>query len=721
MYQLVRGKPLEEIDFDCYKASSGKYRFKMCCNNIFTIDTETTSDYLDEYNRPFLFDYDNPKKAQDAPKHSVVYLWQFGIDEDTRYIGRDLYELCDLLYKLNQYCPHRKMVYCHNLAFDFVFFQNVFKITNVFARKPRHPMCCTLPDYNVELKCSYVLTNLSLESWAKSLNLPVQKHTGQIEYNTVLRTPKTPLDDSIIDYGLADLDVIYYGIKYYRDMYGKITDIPLTHTGKMRVECAKQMETEYYYCEKVSRLHPRNLEEYNAQAHAFVGGSVFCNWLYKNRVVKNVLSFDIASSYPWVLISCKYPSTPFYKASLKAYKQYMYNDKYVYLIKFECWDMESNYNCHFMSRSKALEVKGCESDNGRIIRCKYAKFILTSVDYELFLKCYSVSTEKPINVIWFKWSIAKPLNNKFRQFIIDLYKDKTTLKNVSGMESIYQNKKEYINSTYGDFVTKIFADTITYQQGRKKEGVLKEWDTEPLNDTSFAKALKSINRKKFKNYKAFCQGIYVTAWARKRIWDAVISGLDESIVYSDTDSLKVYDYKCSYFEEQNKVVLTRHQELAQELGIPIESFSPEDIKGIKHPIGVWECEEHYKEFKSLGCKQYIYRADDDTLHLTCAGVSKLAVKCFDKVDDFEIDRRLTEKELKGCTDGKGHTAEKLIPYYGDDYPTVVYPDGYVCRYRYGVCLMPTTFNLSITPNDLMYLYGEVQTKLNQVYYKGGIE
>ena len=231
------------------------------------------------------------------------------------------------------------------------------------------------------------------------------------------------------------------------------------------------------------------------------------------------------------------------------------------------------------------------------------------------------------------------------------------------------------------------------------------------------KKLKSVNKKQFTNYKAFIQGVFVTAWARKRIFDAVISGLDEHIVYTDTDSLKMYDYHGNYFEEQNKIVLTRHEEIARDLGIDVNDLSPADIKGIKHPIGVWEKEKHYKRFKSLGCKQYLCEYDDGELFLTCAGVSKLAVKCFKSLDDFNIHTTLTEKQLKECDDGKGHTAEKLTPYYGNDYPDVIYPDGYVCKYRYGVCLMPTTFDLSITPDDLFTLYTVVKEKLNESYYK----
>lgn len=226
--------------------------------------------------------------------------------------------------------------------------------------------------------------------------------------------------------------------------------------------------------------------------------------------------------------------------------------------------------------------------------------------------------------------------------------------------------------------------------------------------------MKTVNKKKYKNYKAFVQGIFVTAWARQRIWDAVISGLDETIVYTDTDSLKLVDCDGKYFEEQNKIVLTRLDEIAKELSIPVDDLKPVDIKGISHPIGIWEREHDVKRFKSLGCKQYICEYEDGTKQLTCAGISKNAVSLFDEVDDFEIDRQLTEQELLKAD------AEKLTPYYCDDYPVVKYPDGYICKYKSGICLMPTTFNLSITPADLLLLFNEVINRLNQIYYKKGI-
>ena len=717
MYELVRGKPIEQIQFEIVTAESGRKRHKLMCEDIFMFDTETTSALVDENGNVFPFDYDNPQRAKECRKHSLCYMWQFGINEDTRYIGRELYDFVLLLKKLHKYCPYFKSIWVHNLAFDFCFLQNVFEFTDVFARKPRHPMRASVKKYNAVFKCSYVLMNLGLESWAKSLDLPVKKHVGQLDYKKI-RTPKTPLKPDEIDYGLADLDVMYYGLLKLKKEYGALYKVPMTHTGKARVAAVEIMKDEKYYCEKVTRLLPQNLHDYVMQAHAFLGGSVFCNWLYKNRTIKNVSAWDIASSYPWVVVACKYPQGILYKCPKGQEHKYINNDKYLYIIQFRVYDFESKYNCHFMSKSKALAIDNVKSDNGRLYRGKMAEFVLTSVDYELFIKLYSYSK---IDIIDFRFCRAGYLSDTFRRFILQLYKDKTTLKNVDNMKDIYQNKKETINSlSYGDFVTKLFTDSVIYDENYidPETNTPQLWHVERLNEERFNKTLKSLNKKRFKNYKAFIQGIFVTAWARKRIWDAVIC-LDEKIVYSDTDSLKMCDYDGDYFERANAEIMKRHAELMQELNVTIDDLSPEDINGVRHPLGVWEREKTAKFFRSLGCKQYMCEYEDGKKALTCAGVSKLAVQCFESVDDFHIDRTLTEKELLNCTDGNGHTAEKLTPYYGEDYPVTVYPDGYISKYKRGICLLPTTFNLSITPEDLKTLFNEVNSKLNKVYYTKG--
>lgn len=717
MYEIYQGVPLSEIEFNIVKADKGKYRYQYISDDVMCFDTEVTNGYIID-NEVVPFDYDNPEPYKDCEKHSLVYFWSFAI-EDNVYIGRELKDFVDLMKDLNTYCPFQKIIYVHNLSYDFCFLINIFKFDSVFARKSRHPMTADIEKYKTTFRCSYFLTNLSLENWGKAYNLKRTKKVGSLDYSKI-RTPLTPMTQEEIDYGAYDVLTQVEGIRHYKKQYGHIYNIPLTHTGKMRKECEAVMSKEISYNKKISMLIPKTLTEYKEQCDAFIGGTVLCNWLYKDRTIKDLEAWDIASSYPFVLLTGLYPMSPFYIVE-RNYERYMHNEKYLYLITFSATDIESNFNCHFLSKSKALSTTGAEVNNGRIIRAKEIKYTLTSIDYELFLKCYEVKGE--ITIEKFQYCRAGYLNNNFRKFILNLYADKTTLKGVAGMEDIYMNKKEYINSAYGDYVTKIFADDILFNYDSlvdyTNQSNIKIWDKDKLDIESYQKKYNTLQKKKFKNYKAFIHGVFVTANARKRLWDCITSeGMDEHLVYTDTDSAKIHNYKGDYFEKENKRVMELNKKIAKDLGVSEEMFAPKDKFGIAHPIGVWEHEDTYEEFKSLGCKQYIYK-DKDGLHLTCAGVSKLAVQCFDTVDDFEIDRRLSEKELHECVDGKGHSAEKLIPYYSVSYGKVVYPDGYVSTYKCGVNLMPTTFNLSMSLNDLYYLFNEVKEKISKIFYEEG--
>ena len=709
-YIVYKGVPIEQINFNIIRAtSSAKYRNKYICDDIMCFDTEATNGFIIN-NKVVQFDYDNPKPYKECEKHSLVYFWSFAINENI-YIGRELYDFLDLIRDLHNNCPFYKIIYIHNLSYDFNFLLNIFKFDSVFARKSRHPLVADVNKFRLTFRCSYLLTNLSLENWGDAYKLSIKKKVGHLDYSKI-RTPLTPMTEEEIEYGVYDVMTMVAGLQYYKNQYEHIYNIPLTHTGKMRRECESIMSKEIYYNKKITDLMPESLEEYEEQCDAFIGGTVLCNWLYKDRKIKNLEAWDIASSYPFVLVTGLYPMSKFYIARGN-YEQYMYNNNYLYIVKFKAKNVESNFNCHFLSKSKANSTLKAEADNGRLIRAEEIIYTLTSIDYELFLKCY---TSESIEILSFKWCKAGYLNNNFRKFILKLYADKTTLKGVDEMYSIYMNKKEYINSAYGDFVTKIFADDIIFDL---EKSLVDEtpWSKDELDEEKYQKKLSTVKKKQYKNYKAFVHGIFVTANARKRLWDAITyQDMDEHMVYTDTDSIKAHNYKGDFFEKENQRVLELNQKVANDLGVSIELFQPKDKYGNPHPLGVWEHEDTYEEFKSLGCKQYIYKTKDG-LHLTCAGVSKLAVKCFKSVDDFRIDRHLTEKELHECKDNKGHTAEKLIPYYSTNYGTVVYPDGYVSKYKFGICLMPTTFNLSMSLTDLYYLFNEVREKETEIFLK----
>ena len=43
-----------------------------------------------------------------------------------------------------------------------------------------------------------------------------------------------------------------------------------------------------------------------------MGGYTHANWIYTDEIIKNVDSFDETSAYPYVLVTCKFPSSEFF-------------------------------------------------------------------------------------------------------------------------------------------------------------------------------------------------------------------------------------------------------------------------------------------------------------------------------------------------------------------------------------------------------------------------
>ena len=381
MYTVYQGLPIEEIKFNIVRANSTKYRNQYICDDIMCFDTEATNGFIIN-NKVVPFNYDNPKPFKDCEKHSLVYFWSFAIN-DNIYIGRELYDFVYLIHDLHRCCPFYKIIYIHNLSYDFNFLINIFKFDSVFARKSRHPLVADINKYKLEFRCSYLLTNLSLENWGDAYNLSIKKKVGSLDYSQI-RTPITPMTNEEIEYGVYDVLTMVAGLKYYKEQYQHIYNIPLTHTGKMRRECEAVMAKETFYNRKITDLIPKTLREYKEQCDAFIGGTVLCNWMYKDRLIKDLEAWDIASSYPFVLVTGLYPMSKFYTAGAD-YEKYMYNPNYLYLVKFKATNVESNYNCHFLSKSKANSTVKPQVDNGRIIKADEIVYTLTSVDYELFL------------------------------------------------------------------------------------------------------------------------------------------------------------------------------------------------------------------------------------------------------------------------------------------------------------------------------------------------
>lgn len=227
---------------------------------IYTFDIETTSYLiLDQkiYKASKYLDFTKEEQER-CIFQSVMYVWQLGIN-DTVYYGRTWQELDDFLAIIEKATkngnrnPPKKYMFVHNLSYEFQFLRNHFELTEVFSRKSRKVMKCKIKKYNFELRCTYYMSNSSLDSLAKNYNLNVRKLVGSLDYDKI-RTPLTTMTDEELSYCENDCLVVYEYIKKELETYITIKNLPLTSTGHVRKEMKETVvEKNWKYINKVRK------------------------------------------------------------------------------------------------------------------------------------------------------------------------------------------------------------------------------------------------------------------------------------------------------------------------------------------------------------------------------------------------------------------------------------------------------------------------------------
>ena len=682
----IRDSPLSEIDFRTYYFKK-KNRADIVNDDIMCLDIETSSGFLHKDSNtlePYLGK--SKKYYEDCKKFAICYVWQFSINDNV-FWGRTLEDLKDFLQELEYYEPHKKIVYIHNFSFEFQFLINVLQFDYVFARQARKPLFAEWSTY--QFRCSYFLTNMSLAVWAEQRKLKVKKLVGDLDY-TVLRTPKTILNDTELAYCFNDVLVMYYGLLQYKEKYGHIIDIPFTQTGEVRKEVIDRMNvtSEYKYRKRCLKLIPETIEDYSLLCDCFMGGYTHSNAIHTNIVLEKIRSKDIASSYPTVMCLEKYPMT-YFEETIPC-DDYFNNDKYSYIITFDVEHLRSKRWNTWLSFSKCAKIKGYSLDNGRVLKADFVQLSLTNIDYEMFQLCYDFEN---LNIIDFRVSSNDYLSPTFVKYILELYGNKTTLKGIKEHEPLYLKSKQYINSMYGMMVTKNITDTIEFEEDR--------WKKELLNENSFYTKIASEKKKLSKTFGAFQFGVWVTAYARRNLWQGILA-LDYNVVYCDTDSIKYIDCDSNFFNEYNEKIAERENERADMLGIPREKFYPKDRNGVSHRLGIFDDDGQYQKFKTLGAKKYCYVDNDNKLHMTVSGVRKSAVSQLHNIEEFK----------DGTVFDVEH-AQKLLMTYIDDMTPIVWNKGqydeFYSKYQYGICAQPTTYSLGIT-DDYESILTMVQNK-----------
>ena len=665
-------------------------------NNIYSIDIETTSYLILDgkvYNNLDYLNF-NQEEKDNSIKCSCMYIWMFGIN-DTVYYGRTWNEFKDFLRLLDNNISELKYVYVHNLAFEFQFLKSNFHFESVTARKARQVMNAKLRDFNIEFRCSLLLSNCKLEYVPKVFNLNIEKKVGDLDYNK-LRHSKTLLTDKEMGYCEYDCLVLYEYIKKEREEYKDIKHIPLTSTGKVRRELKELVQKDYRYKRLMYKAINTDPHIYNMLLDAFFGGYTHASYIWADTILKRVNSYDETSAYPYVLVTHKFPSTEFKKSTIKKVEDMSRKCAYLLRVKFK--NIKCKYYNNFISMSKCKNIVKGKYDNGRVIEAEELEITLTDVDFRFILDTYTCEYE----ILESYWSIYNYLPKQFINFVLDKYVAKTKYKGVEGMEVEYSKEKNKFNALYGMSVTNMIKDNVIYKDE------LEEWFEEELTNDEIVEKLE-IEKKK--SFLSFATGVWVTAWARDNLLRRVIE-LDEYVCYCDTDSCKLVEgYDEEVFNKYNKSVEEKIKFVSSVLDIPVDRFAPSDKYGVPHMLGIFEHEIEpwqkfsYNEFITQGAKKYAYKSDDfdkktseikENIHITVAGVPKGGAKALKSLDDFRDDFLFTYEDAK-----------KHLIAYNDFQEPIVFKD-YLGNELYiedksGVCILPNTYTLSKSQDYAMLI------------------
>lgn len=617
----------------------------------------------------------------------LCYVWMFGIRNTVVY-GRHLDEFVDLVTKVNEFLKRHKQVlyvYVHFLKYDFSFIKKLFEWDEVFIRSMREPLYARFG--NIEFRDSLALAGgRGLAYIGKHLRNKVLKAEGDLDYE-LIRTPETPLVTKELHYCEMDIRVLCQYIREKIEDDGDITKIPYTNTGYVRNYCRNAcFENRGRYMDFIDGL-TLTPDAYLQCEKAFAGGAVGPNIKYVGKVAENVHSYDIKSSYPYVMVTgyfpMQYPIPVPDKEATRDIETLV--TKYCTQFTLEVWDLfpKTDY-CFPISEHKCNEVLGARVASGRVINAMYVSINVTELDYLTFKKFYTFGEMRVRRCrIYTRGFLPAPIVKS----VLEFFNRKTTLDGVAGKEQEYMISKNMLNSVYGMMVEKIVRHIYRY-----------------LNDADFDKGdpdyigqVVDYNEKR-NRFLYYPWGVWVTAHARYRLYDA-IAAVGDDYRYCDTDSVKFIGNHTDYFKKVNEEAHALVTKVAERLKLPLDFVIPSSPKGDPKCLGVWEHEYDATRFKTIGAKRYLVEYPDGHLSLTVAGTNKSSTLEYiqqqalvTKQDVFD----LFNENLVVPAEFAKRTTAKFI-----DKPSNGFVTDYTGVRRYyesesGVYIKPTSYSFSIT-------------------------
>lgn len=576
---------------------------------------------------PYIFTLDLETTSIKESKESFVYIWMVGIDNNI-YYGRTLNELKTFIIMINTSLKGKEAyMYIHNLGYDFHFLLNIFKFEDVFSRKAHKPMKARIEGTTINLRCTYLLTGHSLKDLSDNYNLPIKKL--ELDYN-VYRDTNTVLTEEELDYCKNDCLVLYHYIKEVElKRWGKLDKIPLTKTGKVRKEFKEHLgRSSQFFASDNRHTSSQGLEVHLKLSKAFTGGYIHANDDLVDTTLTNVESWDKTSSYPYVMLTEKFPTGAFYKMLQPDLDRI--NTHEAFILKLRITDIITINKFPYLSYSKLDSSYDEELDNGRLVSADWIEITCTEIDFELIKECYQYESIEVLEM----WVSPKAyLPKKFVTYIIELgkrkilnsiaYDNEPTTKNKQKL----QDSKTDFNSTYGMLVTNNLRDDVILEGG--------QWSYNPMDLDRLAKEIQRKEDNKEYDMFPYAWGVWITAYAKYNLLHILYSNPQVEVCYIDTDCYKFRDIEenldlknaISVYNGNTEIKLKK---IFTKYDLPLEDFN------LLSSLGKFKYEGTYKEFRTLGSKKYCFRDNEGVLELRHSGFSRTAVEDLnDDINNFK--------------------------------------------------------------------------------------
>lgn len=615
---------------------------------------------------------------------ALPYSFQFGFTskngEKIFYLFRKPEEFIHFLKKMNENVGKPVCFFIHNAGYEFEHIKHYlkeitplqsFRQDDFFFNNSRRKILYFRVG-KLEFRDSYQLEQMSLRKVGENLAEKgvVDILKGDMDYSPI-RTPETPLTDFEIDYMLQDVNILCELWKSLLITYKTPAGVPLTNTGKVRLQIKEAMKDHEDVLATIKAISP-SYYAMIVNREAMYGGYTNANRYNYFRVHEDVSCFDIASAHPTAMLTMKFPmgkvselgASSFPKSFIPKLKD-LYKT-HCFWSRFRFTNLSTTSNHPAIYKSASHKSESAKYENGKLVSADMLEISLLDRDLFYILKQYTYDSIEIIDSVFI--SKAGRLPVELRKFIYEQYYKKTAYKNVKGREVEYRLSKVNVNSIFGvcamNPIREAFAVDFEDMEILKVAPYTgTKYEEYPID---VAYMMKSADKKLEDCYISELWGAYVTMYTRLRVFE-LIDVVGSRYLYCDTDS--VYYSRDGITEKENKRILDavdsinervkrefkeswedglfevvdeyynpeagEYYDLNNSKIYPEELKPPKDPSGTSRPIGIWEFDGHYKKFASRGAKSYLVQKDDGTYKLTHSGLPKEAVSEFQGDNAFK--------------------------------------------------------------------------------------